>query len=57
MPANSEAEMQVVRGLDGIVSHKTQLDMLSAVSDSTAELERIKEENAPLEQYDFEMSD
>ena len=57
LPANSEAEMQVVRGLDGIVSHKTQLDMLSAVSDSTAELERIEEENAPLEQYDFEMSD
>ena len=57
LPANNEAEMQVVRGLDGIVSHRTQLDMLSAVSDSTAELERIEEENAPLEQYDFEMSD
>ena len=57
LPANNEAEMQVVRGLDGIVSHRTQLDMLSAVSDSTAELERIEEENAPLEQYDFEMSE
>src|SRR5690625_3339122 len=57
LPANNEAEMQVVRGLDGIVSHKTQLDMLSAVSDSQRELERIEEENAPLEQYDFEMSD
>jgi len=57
LPANSEAEMQVVRGLDGIVSHKTQLDMLSAVSDSQRELERIEEENAPLEQYDFEMSE
>ena len=57
LPANSEAEMQVVRGLDGIVSHRTQLDMLSAVSDSQRELERIEEENAPLEQYDFEMSE
>jgi hypothetical protein len=49
--------MQVVRGLDGIVSHRTQLDMLSAVSDSQRELELIEEENAPLEQYDFEMSE
>ena len=57
LPANSEAEMQVVRGLDGIISHKTQLDMLSAVSDSQRELELIEEENAPLEQYDFEMSE
>ena len=57
LPANNEAEMQVVRGLDGIVSHRTQLDMLSAVSDSQRELERIEEENAPLEQYDFEMSE
>ena len=57
LPANNEAEMQVVRGLDGIVSHRTQLDMLSAVSDSQRELELIEEENAPLEQYDFEMSD
>ena len=57
LPANSEAEMQVVRGLDGIISHKTQLDMLSAVSDSQRELELIEEENAPLGQYDFEMSD
>ena len=57
LPANSEAEMQVVRGLDGIVSHRTQLDMLSAVSDSQRELELIEEENAPLEQYDFEMSE
>ena len=57
LPANNEAEMQVVRGLDGIVSHRTQLDMLSAVSDSQRELELIEEENAPLEQYDFEMGD
>ena len=57
LPANNEAEMQVVRGLDGIVSHRTQLDMLSAVSDSQRELELIEEENAPLEQYDFEMSE
>ena len=57
LPANNADEATVVRSLDGIVSHKTQLDMLSAVSDSTAELERIEEENAPLEQYDFEMSE
>ena len=57
LPANNEAEASVVRSLDGIVSHKTQLDMLSAVSDSQRELELIEEENAPLEQYDFEMSE
>lgn len=54
LPANNADEANVVRSLDGIVSHRTQLDMLSAVSDSQRELDRIEEENAPLEQYDFE---
>ena len=57
LPANNADEASVVRSLDGIISHKTQLDMLSAVSDSQRELELIEEENAPLEQYDFEMSE
>ena len=57
LPANNADEANVVRSLDGIISHKTQLDMLSAVSDSQRELERIEEENAPLPQYDFEMSE
>ena len=57
LPANNEAEASVVRSLDGIVSHRKQLEMLSAVDDAQAELEAIEEENAPLPQYDFEMGE
>ena len=57
LPANNEAEAKVVRELEGVVSHRKQLEMLSTVSDVQAELEAIEEENAPLEQYDFEMSE
>ena len=57
LPANLEAEMTVIRGMDGIISHRKQLEMFSAVDDVQAEQEQIEEENAPLEQYDFEMSE
>ena len=57
LPANNADEASVVRSLDGIVSHKTQLDMLSAIQDSQKELDRIEEENKPLDQYDFEKSE
>ena len=57
LPANNADEASVVRDLDGIISHKTQLDMLSAISDSQKELDRIEEENAPISQYDFERSE
>ena len=57
LPANNEAEAKVVRELEGVVSHRKQLEMLSTVTDVQAELEQIAEENAPLEQYDFEMSE
>lgn len=57
LPANNEAEAKVVRELEGVVSHRKQLEMLSAVPDAQAELEQIAEENAPLPQYDFEMGE
>lgn len=57
LPANNEAEAKVVRELEGVISHRKQLEMLSAVSDVQAELEQIAEENAPLPQYDFEMGE
>ena len=57
LPANNADEANTVRSLEGIVSHKTQLDMLSAVPDSQRELEQIAKENKRPEQYDFEKSD
>ena len=48
--------MNVIRGMDGIISHRKQLEMFSAVNDVQAEQEAIEEENA-LPQYDFEMSE
>ena len=57
LPANNEAEAKVVRELEGVVSHRKQLEMLSTVSDVQAELEQIAEENEPLPQYDFEMGE
>ena len=56
LPANLEAEMNVIRGMDGIISHRKQLEMFSAVDDVQAEQEQIEEENA-LPQYDFEMGE
>ena len=56
LPANLEAEMNVIRGMDGIISHRKQLEMFSAVNDVQAEQEAIEEENA-LPQYDFEMGE
>lgn len=57
LPANNADEANTVRNLEGIVSHKTQLDMLSAISDSQRELEQIAKENEPDPEYDFEKSD
>ena len=56
LPANLEAEMAVIRGMDGIISHRKQLEMFSAVDDAQAEQEQIEEENA-LPQYDFERAE
>lgn len=44
VPKNTQEEAQTAASLSGIVSHKTQLSMLSAVPDADAELERIEEE-------------
>lgn len=54
IPRNKLAEIEMAAKAEGIVSHKTQLEMISVVDDANAELELIEEENkAPLEnQYD-----
>lgn len=38
-------EAQIVAQLSGIVSHETQLSVISTVEDTNAELERIKKED------------
>lgn len=57
LPANLEAEMEVIRGMDGIISHRKQLEMFSAVDDAQSEQEVIEEENEPAPMYDFEMGE
>src|SRR5699024_5061771 len=57
LTANLDDEMTMIRGMDGIISHRKKLEMFSADDDVQAEQEQIEEENAPLEQYDFEMSE
>ena len=54
LPANLEAEMNVIRGMDGIISHRKQLEMFSAVDNAQAEQEQIEKENEPKPMYDFE---
>lgn len=44
LPANKSTEAETAKKLDGIVSRRKQLEMLSAVSDVEEELGRIKEE-------------
>lgn len=44
-PANLLDEAQTAAQMDGIVSHETQLKVLSIVDDIQAELDKIKEEN------------
>lgn len=43
-PANELEESEIAGNLEGIVSHETQLKVLSVVDDVQAELEKIKEE-------------
>ena len=52
IPANLLEESQIAAGLEGIVSHETQLKVLSIVDDVQAELDKIEEENAPSEEDD-----
>lgn len=54
LPANLEAEMNVIRGMDGIISHRKQLEMFSAVDNAQDEQEQIEKENEPKPMYDFE---
>lgn len=46
IPCNTLEETQIASGLEGIVSHETQLKSLSIVDNVKAELERIEKENA-----------
>lgn len=46
-PANLLEETQIAQGLEGIVSHETQLKVLSIVDDVQGELDKIEEENKP----------
>ena len=50
IPANLLEESQIAAGLEGIVSHETQLKVLSIVDDVQAELDKIEGENAPNEE-------
>ena len=45
VPQNILEETQIAANLEGIVSHETQLKVLSVVDDVQAELEKIEEEN------------
>lgn len=45
IPQNVLEETQIAANLEGIVSHETQLKVLSVVDDVQAELDKIKEEN------------
>ena len=44
MPKNLQEEVQNASGLEGIVSKKTQLTVLSVVDDPEAEMEQIRKE-------------
>lgn len=45
IPANLQEEAQIASQLEGIVSHETQLKVISAVEDVKGELDKIEEEN------------
>lgn len=51
IPANTLDEAQTASQLSGIVSHETQLGILSAVDNAKEELKRIEKEQDPME-YD-----
>ena len=46
IPANLQEEAQIASQLEGIVSHETQLKVISAVENVKGELDKIEEENA-----------
>jgi SPP1 family phage portal protein len=50
IPANMLEEAQMAAQLEGIVSHETQLKVLSMVDNVEAELEKIEEENKAAEE-------
>lgn len=49
IPANLLEEAQTAAGVEGIVSHETQLKILSIVDNVQEELDKIEEENKPAE--------
>lgn len=49
-PANLLEEAQIAAQMEGIVSHETQLKVLSVVDDIEGELDKIEEENASPEE-------
>lgn len=49
IPANLLEEAQIAAQMEGIVSHETQLKVLSIVDNVESELEKIEEENKPSE--------
>lgn len=53
LPKNTKEEADTARSLQGIVSDETLLGTLSIVGDAKEEMERIKEEEAPVSLYDF----
>ena len=55
LPKNIVEEVSVAQGLDGIVSQKTQLSVLSIVEDPAAEIEQMEEEDNKSKQSDLVM--
>ena len=45
IPANLLEETEIAKNMEGITSHETQLNVISAVDNVQQELDRIEEEN------------
>lgn len=54
IPKNLELEAETMAKMEGVVSQETKLGISSLIDDPKTEIERMKKENEPLEQYDFE---
>lgn len=53
-PKNVTEEIENAAKAHGILSEKSQLELISTVNNSTEEIERKREEEEPLAEYDFE---
>lgn len=54
LPRNIKEEVEIARGLEGVVSKETQLQALSLVDNANDEMNRMEKENEAPPMYDFE---